>query len=267
MTRQTAVQEGRSIRFGSGRFEIYDGDTSSWIDLGAMREIQFEELWERVRVMSYNAGPVSVGIREHRAALQGNLMEINLKNLALIRGGLDVYTENPGIKEEGVEQVITAGNWEFDKFIKIENQNHDLAEIDIDSVVGSGTPYVADTDYLKVQDAAGNWGIIVLDSTTPDLGDHITIKYDYTPAESKTLESGGKITINPRAVRVTNYDEDGKMFRIEVFKAEVENGINIELQSDDAEDPAITEIRLEGDVDQAKDPGKQLFKITDTQNV
>lgn len=262
--KQTTVQESRSIRFGSGKFEV--GETEeAMVDLGAMRDIQFEEMWDNVRVQSDNAGTISVGIRNHQAALQGNLMEINLENLALIRGGLDEYSAEEGSLVEDAEQVIAAGSWEFGKFIKIKNQNYDGGEITINSVVGNATPYLLGDDYIKVQDSSGNWGIIVLDTLTTDIGHHLTINYDYTPAAMKVLESGGKMSIEPRVVRVTNYDEEGKMFRITVFKAEVENGISIDLPSDDDEDPAMTEIRLLGDVDETKDVGKQLFKIEDEQ--
>ena len=269
MARQTTVQESRAIRFGSGKFEV--GETEqSLVNLGAMRGIQFEELWERVRVMSDNAGTVNVGIREHRAALQGNLMEINLENLNLIRGGLDTYTVEDGTTVTGHDQVVTAGDWELDKFIPFENQsysNGEKAEPANLTVAGNGTSYTEDTDFYVAQDAKGDFGIVVLDTTDTDTDHTLTLTYDYTPAEKKILESGGKITISPRVVKVTNTNEEGKEFSITVFKAEVENGISIELPSDDEEDPAMTEIRLEGEVDQSRDPGKQLFRISDEQTV
>lgn len=266
MPRQTTVQESRSIRFGSGKFEVYDENGSGWVDLGAMRDIQFEELWERVRVMSDNAGAVSVGIREHRAALQGNMMELNLENLHLIRGGLDEYSTEAG-GTETTDQEVSKNDWSFDKFIKLKNQNPDKSEITINEVKGNDTAYTeVDGDYIKVQDAAGNWGIIVLeDGVNTDAEHNLTIEYEYTETAKKIFESGGRISINPRAVRVTNYDEENKMFRITVHKAEIEEGINIEFPASDEEDPAMTEIRLEGEVDQTKDVGKQLFKIEDEQ--
>lgn len=267
--RQTTVQESRAIRFGSGKFEV--GETEqSLVNLGAMRDIQFEELWERVRVMSDNAGTVNVGIREHRAALQGNLMEINLENLALIRGGLDTYTVEDGTTVTGHEQVVNSGSWQLDKFIPFENQSYSngdkVAPASL-TVVGNDGTYTEDTNFYVAQDTAGNFGIVVIDHTDTEITDTLTLNYDYTPAEKKTFESGGKISISPRVVKVTNTNEEGKEFSITVFKAEVENGINIELPSDEEEDPAMTEIRLEGEVDQSKDAGKQLFKIEDFQTV
>ena len=326
--RQTTVQEFNSIRFGSGKFEVDDG--GGWINLGAMRNIQFEEEWDKVRVMSHNAGMITARIQNHRAALAGDLMEINLANLAKMRGGLDEYSTVAGTKVEDVEQYVGSDDWAFEKFIKIENQNHDKGAITIDDVAGktdtkaaeentttteiritahgleaddyirnttrgevrkiTGTTddtitvvevegqtegdlielYVAydgATDYDQLQDAQGNRGIVVYDETTPDAGHDLMILYEYTPAEHKLLESGGKVTINPVAERVTNYNENEEPFIITVHKAEAEEGINIELQGDDEEDPAMTPIRLMGDMDETKDVGKQLFRIEDYQNV
>ena len=266
--RQTTVQESRAIRFGSGKFEV--GETEqTLVNLGAMRDIQFEELWERVRVMSDNAGTVNVGIREHRAALQGNLMEINLENLNLIRGGLDEYSTTAGT-ETTEDQVILQGSWSFETFIELDGQNADGSAPTINSVTGSENGALADEDdYNLAKNAAGKWGIVLHESgtslTTED--QNVTINSTYTPAASKVLESGGKISIEPRVVKITNTNEEGKEFSITVFKAEVENGISIELPSDDEEDPAMTEIRLEGEVDQSRDPGKQLFRISDQQTV
>ena len=264
--KQTTVQEGRAIRFGSGKVEV--GETlGSLVDLGAMRDVMFEETWDIVRVLSDNAGEISVGVRNHRAAIQGNLMEISLDNLHLIRGGIDNYDTEAGTIVEGAEQVITAGNWALGKFILIEYQNHDKSEITINSVEGNSTLYVADTDYTLVQDSAGNWGIIVLDTETTDITHHLTIDYDYTPAAKKVFKSGGKISIEPRVVRITNKNEEGKEFRITVFAAENENGISLDLPGDEEEDPAMVEVRMSGSCDEGRDPGEQLFMIEDFQTV
>jgi hypothetical protein len=264
--KQTTVQESRAIRFGSGKVEVGDS-LANMVDLGAMRDVMFEETWDIVRVLSDNAGEISVGVRNHRAAIQGNLMEINLEKLHLIRGGIDNYDTEAGTIVEGAEQVITAGNWALGKFILIEYQNHDKSEITINSVEGNSTLYVADTDYTLVQDSAGNWGIIVLDTETTDEDHHLTIDYDYTPAAKKVFSSGGKISIEPRIVRITNTNEEGKEFRITIFAAENENGISLDLPGDEEEDPAMVEVRMNGSCDESRDPGEQLFMIEDFQTV
>jgi len=271
--KQTTVQEARSIRFGSGMVEVGE-DLQNMVNLGAMRDVQFEETWDKVKVMSDNAGEIAIGIRNHHAAVQGNLMEINLKNLALIRGGLDNYTEEEGDLVDDAMQKVAAGTWAFGKFIKIEHQNHDLGEITITEVKGNEVEYKAvpepaeKADYTLVQDASGNWGIIIqADGENVSIDHNLSIGYEYTPAAVKKLASGGRLSIEPRIVRITNTNEDGKEFRITVFAAEVEGGISIDLPADEDEDPAMTEIKLEGSCDESRAIGEQLFIIEDEQTV
>ncbi len=265
--KQTTVQEARSIRFGSGKVEV--GETpETLVNLGAMRDVKFEETWDKVKVMSDNAGEISVGIRNHHAAIQGNLMEINLEKLHLIRGGLDNYSEEEGDLVDDAKQTVLADTWAFGRFIKIQNQNHDLSKITINSVKGNQTEYTEDTEYQLLQDAAGNWGIIIIDDENDaDLNHNLTIEYEYTPAAVKKLASGGRLSIAPRIVRITNTNEFGKEFRITVFAAEVEGGISIDLPADEDEDPAMTEIKLEGSCDEQRGIGEQLFLIEDEQTV
>lgn len=98
----TTVQQRSTIRFGSGKFEVGE-DEENLIDLGAMNGVAFEETWDEIRVVSDNAGEIIAGIRNHKAALKGDLLEINLENLALIRGGLDKFEEVPADQESGTK--------------------------------------------------------------------------------------------------------------------------------------------------------------------
>jgi len=269
MPRQTVVQNSNAIRFGSGLFEVDDG-LGGWIDLGAMRGIQFEESWDEIRVMSDNAGPVTVGIRNHRAALVGNLMEIELSNLAKLRGGLDDYSTEDGSQVTGEDQAILQGSWGFETFVELSGQMHDGTAPNVTAVVGSENgALAAGNDYNIVKNAAGKWGIVLHeDGITLDTeSQNITVTSTYTPAAKKVFESGGRTTITPVAVRVTNTNEAGKIFRITIYKASSEEGIAIELPGDEDEDPAMVPIRMAGDMDTTKDVGKRLFKIEDEQSV
>ncbi len=263
--KQTTVQESRAIRFGSGKVEVGDS-LATMVDLGAMRDVMFEETWEKVRVMSDNAGEIAVGIRNHRAAVQGNLMEINLEKLHLIRGGLDNYsTEGAGTDEK--TDTGLSGAWEFDKLILFQHQSYDGTVPTGITVTGNGTAYTLDDDYTVVQDSQGRWGVLVVDGTDSDEDHNLTIVYTHKVAEKKILKSGGKISIEPRVVRITNKNEEGKEFRITVFAAENENGISLDLPGDEEEDPAMVEVRMSGSCDEGRDPGEQLFMIEDFQTV
>src|SRR5699024_1543166 len=88
----TTVQQSNTIRFGSAKFEV--GETEEELThLVAMRGVEFEETWYELRVNSDNAGVIMVGTNNHQATIRGDLMEINLKNLALLRGGIDKIEE------------------------------------------------------------------------------------------------------------------------------------------------------------------------------
>ena len=122
---QTQIQQANKIQFGSGKFEISQ-DGISWINLGAMRNIVFSEAWDEVRVMSDNAGEVRVGIKNHYASLSGDLMELNLYKLSIIRGGIDVHTQSAGVSEtlksgglttmDAIQARVTNTNEEGEEF-------------------------------------------------------------------------------------------------------------------------------------------------------
>lgn len=122
----TTVQQRSSIRFGSAKFEV--GETEeSLVDLGAMRGIVFEESWDELQVTSDNAGIIVAGITNHRAVLSGDLMEINLKTLATLRGGIDKYEEVPADQTAGTKaarRLLSGGISTFSpRIARITNYN------------------------------------------------------------------------------------------------------------------------------------------------
>ena len=270
MGRQTEVVKPDAIRFGSGKFEVYSDSLADWVNLGAMRDVAFEESWERVSINSDNAGVIRVRIKNHVAALKGSLMEIDLGNLELIRGGMDLYSNVPGAPVAGSTQELES--FAYNTFIEIENQNGDGSAVTINSVLHEPgemgeVEYVENTDYIAFTDRAGNSGIIILNTGTTDLAHNPVINYDYTPNAARKLSSGGYTTIEPRAIRVTNLDEDDKMFRITVYKADNAEGIALTFPPDDGDDPMMVPITLEGTRDTTRVAGDQLFEIYDEQNV
>lgn len=128
----TKVQQSNTIRFGSAKFEVGE-DEEELIDLGAMRGVEFEESWDEMRVMSDNAGVIVVGMQNQQAAIRGELMEINLRNLAMLRGGIDKIEE---IEEEGDQKaavrLLSGGYSTFEpRVVKITNYNEKDEEFSI----------------------------------------------------------------------------------------------------------------------------------------
>lgn len=265
---QTTVQKSNAIRFGSARFEV-GADIGSLVNLGVMRGIAFEEAWDEVIVKTDNGGELPSRVKNHIAKLSGDLMELDLANLNTIRGGLDNMTAVAGTLVSGFSQVVAAGSWAFDKFIPFTGQNATGAKITPTSVTASVAGLLAiNTNYSIVQNASGVWGIAIKSaSPLTVLTDSITIVYNYTPAASNSLASGGKTAITPNVVKVTNTNAAGKELSITLFKASNSEGIKIEFPADDDDDPAMIPIVMRGSCDVSRSVGEQLFIITDAQNL
>jgi hypothetical protein len=264
---QTTIQKPGAVKLGSAKVEV--GDTVPTLEnLGAMRGIALSESWDKVEVESDNAGVIKEYIKNQRVAITGQLIEIDLEILNEIRGGIDTYTAVPGTPVTDYNQVVNSGDWHYNDFIKFEHQNGDNSQITPDSVTGSvDGALVEDTDYFVGQNERGESGIFIIDSATVTTeAQNITIVYDYTPAASKKLSSGGKKTINPKVVRLTNTDENGKKLQVTVYFASVEEGITLEFPSDEAEDVMVTPINLVGKVDVDRTVGDQLYEIVDEQS-
>jgi len=264
---QTTVQDPKQIRQGQGMIEVGD-DVGSLVNLGAVDNVKFQETFETVDIISQSTGLIEVRKRNHRCRLTFDQIEINLFNLETIRGDVDTYDTVAADPVENHPYVVGIGDWGYDEFIELDYQNGDASKITPDSVAGSvDGALVLDTDYFIVQDAAGKWGIVVLDSVTvTTLVQTITITYDYTPAANRYLSTGSEsVVIAPKVVRITSTDVDGNDLTILIYKARNADGINLEFPPYDSGEPWKCPIVLEGRRDTSRSAKDMLFKITDEQ--
>lgn len=265
MPAQTTVQNSGAIRFGSGVLEI--GTTvNDLVNIGAIRDAVFSEEWEEVEVKSDNAGVVKVGIKEHVAYIEADMMEVDLEKLYLIRGGLDtlstVAASPVAITDEEIELDDT-------ELVRLAYANGDGTEVSSISVTDADSnAAVRNTDYVIVVDEEGFTCIARVDgSTVLTDGDTALVSYSYTPNASVTLSSGGKVTVSDRVVRITNTNEEGKKFQITLFKASINEGAEIEFPSDEDDDPAMPHLKMKGVLDVGRTAGDQLWSIYDEQGV
>src|SRR5690606_2092045 len=116
MRAMTEVKCPGAIRIGSAKVEVGPDDLSL-VDLGTMENVVFEESWTEIRRIGGNVGEISRDIipGSHVAVVTGDLVEIELKNLSTIRGGIDDYDEETGEKVTGAKQTLNSGEWEYDK--------------------------------------------------------------------------------------------------------------------------------------------------------
>lgn len=262
-TYQTSAQHSETIRFGSAKIEVGEA-VASLVNLGIAQNIEFTEEFTPIVLKPDNAPEITVGVREHYATAKFDLWEIDLSNMNLIRGGIDTYTPVAGdpvtVTDEPVKLTGT-------KMVRLANKSGDGSEPTSIVVKGSDNgATVRNTDYVIGVDAAG-WPVIGRVAASTDIADGETVKvtYTYTPNASVKLSTGGKNTINPRVVRLTNTNAAGKIFQITIYAAKNQGGIELKLPGDDSEDPSVVPIELKGSVDTARTTGDQLFEILDEQ--
>ncbi len=264
---QTTVQRQNAIRFGSAKFEIGDS-LAALTNIGALRNVKAVESWEEVLVESGNAGVLLKKIRNQKLTLSADYLEPDMQVLNIIRGGIDNYSTVAGTPVSGYSQVVASGTWNYEKFIPFDKQNGSGAKITPTSVTGSvDGALVLDTDYFLVKSPVGAWGLYIIDSATltTEVQD-ITIVYDYTPAASKKLSSGGKFTIDSKVIRLTNTNEAGKELRIVVYNAYNSKALELNFPDDNSEDVMVVPVSLIAEVDASRTGGDQLYEITDEQS-
>lgn len=262
---QTTVQNPGAIRFGSGKLEV-GTSVASLVDIGAIRNAVFKEEWEEVEVKSDNAGVVKVGIKEHVAFIECDMMEVNLENLNTIRGGLDTYTPVAGTPVAVTDELHVLNGTEFVRLNNRSGSGAEVASISVKDI--SNNDAVRNTDYVVAVDASGFTCVArIAGSSVISDGETVKVNYTYTPNSSVTLKSGGKTSISDRVVRITNTDENGKKFQITLYKATVNEGQNIEFPADDGDDPAMPHLKMKGVLDVSRAAGDQLFEIYDEQGV
>ena len=262
---QTSAQKTNSIRFGSAKIEV--GETvGTLVNLGLATSVEFTEEYEPITLKPDNGPEIVVGIKEHTATVKFEMWELDLSNLALIRGGIDLYDTVDGSPETATaeEHVLTGVEGVR---LNFKNGNGTLVNI-TGATDAAGTTVNQNTDYIVYLDSAGYTCIArVSESTDLKTGDTIKVTYGYTPAESIKLSTGGLNTINPRVVRLTNTNSLNKKFQITVYAAKNQGGIELPLPADDADEPLKPTIELRGIVDPTRPTGDQLFEILDEQGV
>lgn len=265
---QTSVQKSQTLRIGSCKIEA-GADVGSLINLGVTEgNTSLKESWEEIIRMSANGGELGRGIKNHRAAITAILKEINLANLNTLRGGIDTYaTQTASAQNVTDEPVVLTGTGFKRLKYKQAAANTECTTIVVKHA--SGTPtYARNTDYIVAVDPDGYTCLARKDTgSTITTGQTVLVSYTYTPAANVTLSTGGKVTISPNVIRLTNTDAAGKRFMVTVHKAYNKEGVGLDFLPDDNGDYMGSPISLEGICDTAKAVGAQLFEILDEQGV
>jgi len=261
---QTSQQRDNSLLIGGAKVEV-SSDGSTWYDVGLVRDLSLTETITQSDIQAQNGIVTEKFVTEQYLDGTMNMLEVNLTNYNRIRGGVDTLTTVAGTPVSGATYALTAGNWGYNDPIIVENQNYDLSALTINSVTGSEDgALVEDTDFFVGTDAKGNTIITIIDSATVTTETQtMTIDYDYTPAASEKLSTGGKSSISAVYYRFTNlkYVNSVAKYRIiTIYSASVSGGLSLAFANDADADPAtVIPVSFRAEMDTSRTAGDQLY--------
>ena len=129
------------------------------------------------------------------------------------------------------------------------NKNGDNTVVASITVKGGGSTLSLNTDYrIFVGDGSnGELGYTFITPITSQAG-AITADYTYTPNASKKIVFSDSGTKTLKVMRISNTDENGKIFKIDIENATNFSAPVITFAGDDADDVAVLPITFQGDV-------------------
>ncbi len=150
---QTTVQHSETIRFGSAKFEM-GATVGTLVDVGAIRSGVFEYTFDKIQVKSDNAGVIKEGVINERAALGGDLMEVNLANLAQFYSGVLTGATVAGAPTAVTNEAHTLTGTDWERLTYPNGDGTEVTAITVTNAAGTVT-YVRDCDYLIGVDPSG----------------------------------------------------------------------------------------------------------------
>jgi len=245
---QTSIQTAEAIRKGSVTVEIGD-NFSSLVNIGALRKPVFTSLAENQEIKFDNAEALKKYVNGKKVKVSFELCEINLTNLAKLDKGLVTLTPVAGSATPVTAEALGTG-WTQGQPIKLLNKNG--ANTVVGSIVvksGGSTTLALNTDY-RVYVGSGANGVLGATYIVPITAQAgvLTADYSYTPNASKKLtfaESGTKTDV---VMRLSNTDENSKVFKIDIEKGSNFAPQVITFAGDDADDVASMPIEFQGEI-------------------
>lgn len=245
---QTSIQNQTAIRKGAVKVEVGD-NFSALVDIGALRNPVINSIAENQAIVFDNVAALKKFVNGKKVEMSFDLCEINLTNLAKLDAGLVELTTVPGGAPVAVTGEALGTGWVQGQPIKLAQKNGDNTSVGSIVVKAGGSPLTLNTDYrVYVGDGSnGTLGHTYIVPITSQSG-VLTADYSYTPNASKKLtfkDSGTKAT---KVMRITNTDENGKVFKIDIENATNFAPISIDFAGDEEEDVAVLPITFQGDI-------------------
>lgn len=244
---QTTIQKTPAIRKGAVKVEIGDS-FASLVDIGALRKPVITSLVEQQAIKFDNVEDLKKFVNGKKIQMAFDLCEINLTNLAKLDAGLITLSPVAGTPVAVTGEAHGTG-WTQGQPIKLTYKNGDNSVVASITVKGAGSSLVLNTDYrIFVGDGVnGELGYTFVTPITTQAG-AITVDYTYTPNASKKIVFADSGTKTLKVMRISNTDENGKIFKIDIENATNFSAPVITFAGDDADDVAVLPITFQGDV-------------------
>ncbi|MCZ9931976.1 hypothetical protein OFQ52_14500 [Brachyspira hyodysenteriae] len=142
----------KTIRYGSAKVLIGDR-FDKLTDIGAGRNVSLKETMSTADIESDNAGTVATLQTEHKIEVSLDSLEINFKNYAMARGGIDNINEYDGKTEVTKEYIVESDTYKRGEEIKVPFKNADGSEVTITKVEKKnsiGNILIEETSYEKI---------------------------------------------------------------------------------------------------------------------
>lgn len=255
-----------SVHIPAGSIVRVGDSVGSMTSLGEIDgESSIAVSYDRQKVVSSVGTTVKDFVKNMTATASFNLMQLYMPNVQKLMDGVATESQESGSLVEGAEQTIASG-WTPNQLIRIEGQNSDGSAPTINSVTASSSGAGAeDDDYTLVKGTDGLWYIALRSDGTASFGtsESVTVDYDYTPAESRSLKMGSKSAeLKPKIVEIEK-TISGKIFRVRLWSAVNTAGITIAFPPSDNDSVATIPMELEGTIDTSRSDGEQLLDIYD----
>lgn len=244
---QTTIQKQPAIRKGAVKVEIGD-DFATLVDIGALRKPVLTSLAENQNIKFDNVEELKKFVNGKRIQMAFDLCEINLTNIAKLDAGLVSLTTVAATPVVVTAEAKGTG-WTIGQPIRLTNKNGANTVVASITVKANGSALVLNTNYA-VFVGDGTNGQLGYTYITPITANAlaITVDYTYTPNASKKLTFNDSGTKTLKVMRISNTDENGKVFKIDIQNATNFSAIAMTFAGDDADDVATLPITFQGDV-------------------
>lgn len=249
--------------------EVSTDSGVSWENMGVLSGgVTVTHNFDKEEIESGNKSKISSKIKNETLALEPTeLWTWDLNAIQKISAGIYTVENVAGTIVSGATQTVESGDWLYDMFIPIENQNGSGGAITVNSVTG-GTDGVitVDSDYTLGKNALGVYGMFIEDGATLTTeSQDLVIDYDYTPSEGKRLKSGStSVVLTKFYARLTHYTDaalttfDAQMT---VYGVDTNSGLGFTWKGSNEEGVNSFQCSLTGSVDTTKTDGEGLFDL------